>query len=230
MKKLILLFSLALTFQAQADVASDIAFLRTLAPAGTDVAQIQTEIWMGSSEADAFDVAASNYVITDFNDDHHQDVLVIFEENPKWNGGEMEPGGRTIHFFLGQADGSYKAVSQNNAIVLGYHDGGVWGDPLEGMYLNEKGSVVLSFYGGSAWRWGHSYTFQFRKTDLYVIGLDTMSMYSRSGEYESTSINLLTGIKIQTWGTIEDDADKVRKTKIAKQPLKSLGATQSLME
>ena len=48
MKKIIVLLALTMTaIHAHADVAADVAFLRTLAPVGSDVAMIQSAILNG---------------------------------------------------------------------------------------------------------------------------------------------------------------------------------------
>ncbi len=224
---------LLLAASANASPERDIQQIRPLLPAGTDVAQIQASIFRGSSEAVAINDAKDNYVIRDINGDGKEDILVISEEQPRFENSETNQpctssndvycnivyGKRALHLFYGQADGSMKLVFTNNKMVLGGDDGGVWGDPLEGLTVTNRGTIQLAVYGGSAWRWSYSDTLQFRDGHLVVIGLD--SYYGWNGDLRSDtkSINYITGRVVETHQKNGDAPVKTKIYRIAVQPL-----------
>lgn len=60
----------------------------------------------------------------------------------------------------------------NSSFLLGAMDGGVMGDPLQEI-LFEKGSLYLSFAGGSRERWSHSFVFQWEGEDFVLVSYTT---------------------------------------------------------
>jgi hypothetical protein len=244
MKKLIALLAFSIvSLQSNADVKADIEMLRSLAPAGSDVAQLQTAILQGASEQDALASAQTNYLIRDLTGDGVLDAVVIFEKNPSLqdDNGKACPkedyetncriayGDRVIQLFRGQANGFTK-ISENNKIVLRADDGGVFGDPLNGVAVNKKGSVTLSFYGGSNWRWSYTYTFQFRSKDLYLIGFDDYSGFTGDGSFEISSTNFLTGKVIQSHSKGEGQKTYTKTSRVPVKPLVSLSEVNALNE
>ncbi|MNN83368.1 hypothetical protein D3C81_2004010 [compost metagenome] len=73
--------------------------------------------------------------------------------------------------------------------------GGVWGDPFDSLQI-ERGTIVVSDYGGSNWRWYDKYRFRFQDNDWYLIGA-TMGEYYTGTQTPDTGneedYNLLTG-------------------------------------
>ena len=66
-------------------------------------------------------------------------------------------------------DGGYRLAQSDNGVVLRSDEGGVWGDPFQSLEI-ARGTVVLSHYAGSAWRWGIVQRFRFQNGDWYLIG------------------------------------------------------------
>lgn len=244
MKKLIVFFALSLSLHAHADTQADVALVRSLAQPGMDIAQVQTAVLQGESEADAFELGKNNYMIRDFNHDGINDILVIFEQNPSLQDdqGKACPkedwathcyfsyGDRVLQFWAGRADGSFVKVSENSAIVMRADDGGVFGEPLNGLRLNKKGSVILSFYGGSAWRWGYDYTLQFRSDDFYLVGTDSLYTWNVDGRFETTSTNLVTGVKIYSIAKTGNSKVRTKTTKFVPAPLAALAQVQPISD
>src|SRR3989344_5091256 len=82
MKTLLTLILVSFSPPAHADLTQDLAQIRALLPAGSDVARIQAARLRGGSEREADEAGAVNYLIRDFNNDGREDILVISEVNP----------------------------------------------------------------------------------------------------------------------------------------------------
>lgn len=138
----------------------------------------------------------------DLNKDQLNDLAFVIEqdavEEPEEKDGSEEVyeegrgPARILVVLFKQKDGGYRRSVQSNTCVLRDGDGGVLGDPWAGMEVN-RGSLVLHFYGGSAWRWGLDYRFRFQDEDWFLIGATNVGYHSSSGEMESCDYNLLTG-------------------------------------
>jgi hypothetical protein len=223
------------------DVAHDIAELRHLIPAGHDLAQVQIGLLKGTPESDALKLGGGNYLFSDFNGDGLRDVALIYEKNPflGLDGEAAKPcaeesynpsgpscilmnGPRTLLIAL--ADGAgYRRIVEKSNFVLAADEGGIWGDPLEGLRLNSKGSIVLRVYGGSAHRWWFEHVMQFRKGDFYVVGSTEGSHYNVTFEMQEVQINYITGRKVESKITLDPKTDKERRTeKVRKIPRKPL--------
>lgn len=91
-------------------------------------------------------------------------------------------------------DHTYLISIKAETSVLRENTCGVWRDPFESITIN-RGSVLLSFYGGSNWRWFSSYRFRFQKSDWYLIGATLGSYFTRNTTSENADLedyNLLT--------------------------------------
>ena len=90
---------------------------------------------------------------------------------------------RTLAIILGDGDGGYTLGQSNDHFIRRDTQGGVYGDPYEGIFI-ENGELHYKDYGGSAWRWGNSYTFSWRYDMLLMTRLETMSRYGERGIVE----------------------------------------------
>jgi len=233
MTKTLLTLMLASPLTALASVADDIARIRPLLPVGRDIAQIQASLINGSTEADAFKGAKANYLIRDINGDGRPDLLVISEEQPKIQNYKTnqvcasinEPdcsvvyGHRSLHFFLGQRDGSMKLSFTNDKMIIGADEGGAFGDPLEGFAIRKNGSIIYSVYGGSSWRWSDTDVLQFQSGNLYIIGQDHYEGWTGDLRSDTISTDLLTGQVIQTHQKNGDAPVQVKRLRIPLKPL-----------
>jgi hypothetical protein len=236
LKKSLLTLALLAPLAASAGVPEDIAKIRTLLPAGTDVAQIQVQLIEGAKEADALKAGQANYLIHDFNGDGLADILVIVEKNPTLAPmDEHAPAGtcatydpekcmimynqRSLQLYAGQADGSFRLAWSNDKCVLNGDEGGVFGDPLDGFTVNKNGTISLGVYGGSAWRWSYTDTFQFRHGDFYVIGEDESDGWNGDGRLHTKSVNLLTGDVVETNQKTGNAKVLTKRYKVAVKPL-----------
>lgn len=238
MKKLItqsLKVTAALAFiasLAHADDAQQIAAVRALLPAGTDIAQTAALRINGGSADDELSAAKTNMLVHDFDGNGVNDLAVIVEVNPKLliDYDESKPcdhvdydtncyivyGKRKLSIYM---NGATQPTFENEAAVLGGDEGGVFGDPLEGLTINKKGSLKLSFYGGSAWRWGMTYTIQFRQDNFYLVGYSDNYGWTGDLRWDTTDTNFLTGLVIKTHQKNGDAPVKTTKARIAIKPL-----------
>lgn len=214
--------------------AGELGRIRALLPENTDIAQIQSALLRGASEQEAEEMAKQNYLIADFNRDGFSDIVVLAEQNPtlvdfrtekpceKYDPGvcELNFGDRSFNVYLGQSDGGHRLDFSNRGIVLRADEGGVFGDPLEGLSRNAKGSIRLNFYGGSAWRWAYTWTIQYRKNDFYLVGRTSMSLWTGDLRFESKDINLITGGVIEKRSKGEGHPTLRKKYKVKTQPLR----------
>jgi hypothetical protein len=128
----------------------------------------------------------------DLNKDDINDIAIVVEETNKSLG---EAPKRALIIAFGNGDNTYRfSVMAENAI-LKVEEGGVWGDPLEGISV-DRGSLLIDFYGGSNWRWYCKYRFRFQDNDWYLIGATLGSYFTGNTTMENADeedYNLLTG-------------------------------------
>lgn len=128
----------------------------------------------------------------DLNGDGINDVVMVVESTNK-SQGEAAP--RSLIILLGNKNKSYSlSITASKAVLLS-NEGGVFGDPFENVTI-DRGSVLLSFYGGSNDRWFSSYRFRYQDNGWYLIGATLGSYYNATTTRDNADIedyNLLTG-------------------------------------
>ncbi|AJS59368.1 hypothetical protein [Paenibacillus sp. IHBB 10380] len=129
----------------------------------------------------------------DLNKDGLADVVAVIEAIDSDSSEEASP--RSLIIAFGNKDHTYSLSIKAETAILRANEGGVWGDPFESITI-DRGSVLLSFYGGSNWRWFSSYRFRFQKDDWYLIGATLGSYFTGTTTSENADVedyNLLTG-------------------------------------
>lgn len=128
----------------------------------------------------------------DLNSDGINDVAMVIEKNGE-TGAQALP--RSLMILLGNKQKSYSiSVIATKAVLLS-NEGGVFGDPFENITI-DRGSVLLSFYGGSNYRWFSYYRFRFQDNGWYLIGATLGSYYNATttrDKADTEDYNLLTG-------------------------------------
>ena len=136
----------------------------------------------------------------DLNGDGAEDYVAIIEapdgENQPENACEGEEGfseapTRRLIIALDEG-GTLKAVADEPRVVLRRDEGGVFGDPLEGLDI-DRGAVVVSHYGGSRWRWGNRLRFRLDDGEWRLIGMTDFSLDSAYGNIIEYDYNALSG-------------------------------------
>ncbi|MFL5785365.1 MAG: hypothetical protein ACJ76H_12180 [Bacteriovoracaceae bacterium] len=229
MLKKFVLATVALSSLA-AFASDDTILVKSLLPEGQDIAQVA--LARGNSSAQELEeLAKSNYIITDINKDGVKDILVIAEEAATYRNYNTDlpcqegtddcmtiHGERYLNLYLGKNDGSFELNFSNSNIPFTADEGGQMGDPLGGLELRANGSITISHFGGSAWKWSYKDTFQFRQGDFYVIGQDSAGNNPMMGG-DTKSIDLLTGQVVETTQKNGDSPVKTKRYKIKVKPL-----------
>ncbi len=138
----------------------------------------------------------------DLNKDGKADLAAIIEYTGKPAQDSAPP--RTIFIALRNAENEYILSAQADRAILLANDGGMMGDPLAGLSIN-RGSFIVSYYGGSNWRWTEALRFRFQNNEWALIGYTTewffiFAEHENSAENESKDYNLLTGDMVHVVG------------------------------
>lgn len=102
---------------------------------------------------------------SDLNGDGRQDfVLVLEKQKAKTSDPDIEAGQRPLLILVRRPDGGLKEAARSSRLVYCSTCGGIMGDPFQGVQAGTK-TFTVSHYGGSAWRWGVDYTFNYSRKD-----------------------------------------------------------------
>ena len=135
----------------------------------------------------------------DLDKDGRDDVAAIIEwteavrheRNCGKKGYDSHAAPRILLIALAGDDG-YRLAESDSGVVLRSDEGGVWGDPFQSLEI-ARGTVVLSHYAGSAWRWGMVQRFRFQNGGWYLIGHTESSHHTVSEQTSEYDYNLSTG-------------------------------------
>ncbi len=118
------------------------------------------------------DYSVLNFTKGDLNLDKFQDAILILKHKNE----DKNDYKRPLYILIGDSKGKLRVVAENNNSVLGYSDGGIYGDPFSGVTI-KKGYFSIEHYGGSSWRWTRIVTFKYNKKKknwfLYKDGGDS---------------------------------------------------------
>jgi hypothetical protein len=131
---------------------------------------------------------------------------------------------RILAMVFKQNNGDYVLSTQANDFIMLSNEGGILGDPLADIQI-QRGSVLVSFYGGSSDRWGYDYRFRFQNNNWFLIGATYLSHSTLNGYSKRYDFNLITGLLEYKEGRGIDEGatpDKTVKQNIGKKPLRSL--------
>ena len=189
----------------------DLKLARSLMRPGYDLAGVQRQLLAEPGYVEEWwrEAKHSYLLIRDLDGDGLKDLFMAVEENPKIQGAEAVScempdrveareicwGAREIEVHYQQPDGSYRLGARSSQLMMGRDEGGMDPDPFKGFTLTPKGSIRIHFSGGAGWVWEYVYTVQFRKDDVYVIGVYEYSCNGVRDDVEcyKTDANLLTG-------------------------------------
>lgn len=110
--------------------------------------------------------------VGDLNKDGLEDTVIVVENiNYKMDDGSFCNNfscPRSMLILLQTKGGSYKLSIKSDKAILLAGEGGIFGDPFEGLKI-DNGSLLINFYGGSAWRWSYSYRFRYQDNGWFLI-------------------------------------------------------------
>lgn len=151
-----------------------------------------------------------NYVVIDsisgdLDNDNIKELVVVF--NTKSTENENVPRELRIYKKRNKKWINWKNSEQ---ALYGSREGGMVGDPYAGIEI-KNGILLISHFGGSSWKWGHTDKYRFQNEDFYLIGYE--SNYGRPCDFwQNVDFNLSTG-KIIFEKEYEDcEKEKIYKT------------------
>jgi len=125
----------------------------------------------------------------DLNGDSLDDIVGVIEcTQPMASPDEAPP---RILFIAFRRGSSYELSIQADSAIMKADEGGVFGDPFSVLKV-ENGTLLIGFYGGSAWRWSCEYRFKYINKSWRLIAVISGS-YEPSGAMITREHNLLAG-------------------------------------
>lgn len=127
----------------------------------------------------------------DLNKDGIPDLAMVIEKNSVK--GEASP--RSLLIAFGGKNNTYTLSIIAKNVILQADEGGIWGDPFDSLTI-DRGSVLVSDYGGSNWRWYNKYRFRYQDQDWFLIGSTRGSYFTGAttmDQADEDDINYLTG-------------------------------------
>ena len=128
----------------------------------------------------------------DLNGDGRLDAAFVIS-----NGANLNDPNVTKHVLvlaLRGSDGKLHVSVVNDTAVLDGDEGGVFGDPFQGLSV-ARGVVEIQHYGGSRDRWSFTHKYRFQNGQWELIGLEVGSTDTLDLEhYDDEDINLSTGL------------------------------------
>ncbi|WP_019908823.1 hypothetical protein [Paenibacillus sp. HW567] len=131
----------------------------------------------------------------DLNKDSIPDIATVIEKNVV----DQTASPRSLLIAFGGKNDTYSISIIADNVILKADEGGVWGDPFDSLII-DRGSVLVSDYGGSNWRWYNKYRFRYQDNDWFLIGATMGSYFTGTTTIDKSDeddINLLTGEFIQ---------------------------------
>lgn len=124
----------------------------------------------------------------DLDQDLVDELLVVY--NTQVNVDSFESIPRALHIYK-NFDEKWQLWKHSNQALKGSQDGGMLGDPYNGIEIRE-GQLIVSHFGGSSWRWNTSDTYCYKDEELYLI--HHSNSYGRPCDYFfEMNYNLVTG-------------------------------------
>jgi hypothetical protein len=128
----------------------------------------------------------------DLNGDGRPDAAFVIS-----HGGDANDSGVVKHVLilaLRGSDGKLHRSVVNDAAVFDGDEGGVFGDPFQGLSV-ARGVVAIQHYGGSRDRWSFTHKYRYQNGQWELIGLEVGSTDTLDLEhYDDQEINLSTGL------------------------------------
>ncbi|WP_340021744.1 hypothetical protein MHI24_22445 [Paenibacillus sp. FSL K6-1096] len=127
----------------------------------------------------------------DLNKDGIPDLAMVIEKDSVK--GEASP--RSLLIAFGGKNNTYSLSIIAKNVILQADEGGIWGDPFDSLTI-DRGSVLVSDYGGSNWRWYNKYRFRYQDQDWFLIGSTSGSYFTGAAtmdQADEDDINYLTG-------------------------------------
>lgn len=128
-------------------------------------------------------------VMGDLDKDGVSELAVAFNAHPTdVNADENVPRVLVIHKMI---KGEWMPWKISRSALMGSQEGGMMGDPFEGIEI-KNGILIIYHFGGTSWKWSQTDKYRFQDGDFYLIGYT--NSYGKPCEYwETIDFNLSTG-------------------------------------
>ena len=103
---------------------------------------------------------ALDFETGDLDGDGRTDAVLILAAPGEAEERDDMDARRPLLLLIRQADGRLKQARRGDGVVYCRTCGGMMGDPYVGTEV-ARGRFTVTHYGGSAWRWGNSFTFSY---------------------------------------------------------------------
>ena len=120
----------------------------------------------------------------DLNADGRADVLLVLEPSDP-----EQP--RPLLLLVRDATGKLSLAKRSAKTVLCRNCGGVWGDPLDGIFVH-KGRFTVAHYAGSNWRWSAKFTFGWSRRDQswQLVRIEHQSYHTSDADKVETKVHV----------------------------------------
>lgn len=102
------------------------------------------------------------------------------------------------------ATDTYRKAVQTHRFVLRSSEGGVLGDPWDGMAIRD-GILHVNFAGGSAMQWALAYKFAWKEKDCHLVGVSSVEINTTNGDSVTDEYDLTTWSVISWTANINPD-------------------------
>lgn len=147
----------------------------------------------------------------DINGDGISDVAITgySGEVRDEDGSISQWGERHVYLFLGTAQGTY--TYRDRVDVMGPDEGGIYGDPYEGIAIT-GGRLVVKCYGGSNFRWGYTDIYEWEAgglVQIYNLTLNNWVGGTDGYDWYVTDVKAGTEQMYAIVGTLEGNMEKL---------------------
>ena len=137
-----------------------------------------------NSEKNKFEIIAEK--IGDLDKDGIDEKVIVYETNESTEYGNV----REIR-ILKKVGGKWKDWKKSKSAILKSEEGGIMGDPFEGIEI-KSGILNINFFGGSSWKWSYTDKYRFQNNNFELIGYTEVS-FRNCEIWETNDFNLSTG-------------------------------------
>jgi hypothetical protein len=126
-------------------------------------------------------------VKADINSDGLKDIIEVKDIDGRY----------VLSISIGDSNGVYKNILNSSKALYQEEDGGVMGNPFDKIVAS-KGEFSISFWGGSAFRWGSIYRFQWQNKDKNwrLVNLQSDFYHSISSESTNKKVDYIKGVVV----------------------------------
>ncbi|MES2702438.1 MAG: hypothetical protein V4649_07360 [Bacteroidota bacterium] len=109
-----------------------------------------------------------------------------------------------------QRGGQWQLWHRNKTVILPSDHGGTWGDPFEKLEVR-NGSIIITHFGGSMYKWLYRHVYRYQHNNWYVIGA-TSDYFIECRWSKTLDYNLSTGKA--TFTSITEECDNGDNKKV----------------